>query len=396
MMEIAWGTDSNLNDSQFYDRIEDVEFLSNLLDSSQYGSTPTILLTGLRGVGKTALLKKLKNNFQNDYLVMYMDLSSSNAYQDGKLTREAFMELFYDKLMETCGDANLKVFGKKIEKFFKTHNLSIKDFVNYNGIPVPIPEFENNYKNLANFVMELPQRIYEEFSDKIKGIFIFIDEFQAVKDLGENLNSFLWYIRSYVQSQKNVAYVFSGSMGVKDSLIGDIAGKNGAFGGRMLTVEINPFSFDVVKNYLNEKAPSLNFTEEGFERFYKCTKGIPFYINTFARIISENITLDEEMVINEFEKALPILSAHFINTWAKLTFQEQKILTTLIDAPLKRVEIANSLNITSGALSRPLNKLQDEVLIELDGDKYKIVDSILKTWLKNEYVKKGVFPFRTI
>ena len=51
--EIAWGTDSNLNDSQFYDRIDDVEFLSNLLDSKgQYGSTPTILLTGLRGVEK--------------------------------------------------------------------------------------------------------------------------------------------------------------------------------------------------------------------------------------------------------------------------------------------------------------------------------------------------------
>ncbi len=392
MMEIAWGTDSNLKDSQFYDRIDDVEFLSNLLDSSQYGSTPTLILTGLRGVGKTALLKKLKNNFQNDYLVMYMDLSASNAYQDGKLTREAFMELFYDKLMEACGDANLKVFGKKIEKFFKTHDFSIKEFVNYNGIPVPIPEFENNY----NFVMDLPQKIYDEFSDKIKGVFIFIDEFQAIKDLGENLDGFLWYIRSYIQSQKNVAYVFSGSMGIKDSLITDINGKKGAFGGRMLTVEIDPFSFDVTKNYLNEKAPSLDFTEGGFERFYKCTKGIPFYINTFARIISENITLDENMVINEFEKALPILSAHFINTWAKLTYQEQKILTILIDAPLKRVEIANNLNITSGALSRPLNKLQDEVLIELEDGKYKIVDSILKAWLKNEYAKKGVFPFRTI
>ena len=40
---------------------------------------------------------------------------------------------------------------------------------------------------------------------------------------------------------KNVAYVFSGSMGVKDSLIGDIAGKTEHLG-RMLTVEIN-FSF---------------------------------------------------------------------------------------------------------------------------------------------------------
>ena len=62
-MAIAWGTDSNLDDELFYNRKEDLEFLTNILDSSQYGSTPTILLTGIRSVGKTALMNKLKRDF---------------------------------------------------------------------------------------------------------------------------------------------------------------------------------------------------------------------------------------------------------------------------------------------------------------------------------------------
>ena len=37
-----------------------------------------------------------------------------------------------------------------------------------------------------------------------------IDEFQALNDLGERLDSFLWFLRSMIQSQKNVAHVFFG------------------------------------------------------------------------------------------------------------------------------------------------------------------------------------------
>ena len=59
-----------------------------------------------------------------------------------------------------------------------------------------------------------------------------------LKQLDEDVNGFLWYIRSVIQSQKNIAYIFSGSMSVKDELITDIAGRQGAFGGRILNYEI--------------------------------------------------------------------------------------------------------------------------------------------------------------
>ena len=81
--------------------------------------------------------------------------------------------------------------------------------------------------------------------------------------------------------------------------------------------------------------------------------------------------------------------------WDKLNFPEQKIIVQLLNNPLKRVEIANNLNITSGTLSKPLVKLHDLGLIEINDErKYQIVDSILRLWLKKEYDTNGVYPYR--
>lgn len=286
---------------------------------------------------------------------------------------------------------------KKIEKYVKTHDIKlIKEIISYENIPAPIPGLEDNYSKLASFVMDLPQKIYEEYKDNIKGVFIFIDEFQIIKEL-ENYNNFLWFLRSIVQSQKNVAYMFTGSMSIKDSLIEDIAGKNGAFRGRMLSIDISPFSYETTKNYLKERADFLEFSEDGYKRFYNCSKGVPFYINTFARLISPDKLLTEKIVKKEFYKALPYLAIHLKSMWDKLNYHEQRIIVQLLNSPLKRIEIANNLNITSGTLSKPLVKLQDIGLIEINDErKYKIVDSILRLWLKNEYDKKGVYPYRTI
>ena len=394
-MAIAWGTENNLDDSLFYNRKEDLEFLTNILDSSQYGSTLTILLTGIRGVGKTALMNKLKNDFKEKYLVIYMNLSYSDKYQKDEFTREAFMELLYKEIINACNEFGLKTIDKQIEKYVKTHDIKlIKEIISYENMPVPIPKLEDNYSKLASFVMDLPQKIYEEYEDKMNGVFIFIDEFQIIKEL-DNYNNFLWFIRSIVQSQKNVAYMFTGSMSIKNSLIEDIAGKNGAFGGRMLSIDISPFSYETTKNYLKERADFLKFSEDGYKRFYKCTKGVPFYINTFARLISPDKLLTEEIVKKEFYNALPYLAIHLKSMWDKLNYSEQKIIVQLLNNPLKRVEIAKNLNITSGTLSKPLIKLQELGLIEInDEQKYQIVDSILGLWLKNEYDTKGVYPYR--
>ena len=76
------------------------------------------------------------------------------------------MELLYKEIMGACEDFGLKTAKKRIEKYVKTHDINpIKQLVAYGNVSVPIPGFEENYPKLANFVMELPQKIYEEYED---------------------------------------------------------------------------------------------------------------------------------------------------------------------------------------------------------------------------------------
>ena len=395
MDQIASITDTNLTETQFYNRADEINMLSSLLGTTEFNSSPTILLTGIRGVGKTALIKKIKDKFDKEYLVVDIDLSRSNVYQQKKLSRGSIIKIIYDAIIKASKEFGLSTLDKKIEKYFKTNKFKIDKILSYEHIPVPVFESEENYARLADFVMELPQKIYEDNSDKLKGVFIFIDEIQLIKDL-DNVDKFLWYMRSFIQNQKNVAYLFCGSMSLKDSLINDLNGKEGAFGGRMLTIEIHPFSKQTTREYIESIPRNILLDDGGFERFYKCTRGIPYYINIFAKILPENITLTENNIIELFKDSIDYLAVHFIFMWSKLTFQEQKIIISLLGNPKRRIEIANTLEVTSGSLNRPLNRLLDFDLIEYVNDKYQITDPILTYWLQNSHEKNGIYPFRSI
>ena len=390
MSTIPLGNDTDLDDSQFFNRKEELQFLTENLKLAEKGSTPTILLTGIRGVGKTVLMKKIKKDLKKDYLVVYMDLSAMDKFKKNKndsLTRTEFLKLLHESIIKSCKDSNIRTFDKKIQTYFKTRNFKLDKIESINNIPVPILKSEEDYTKFANYVMDLPQHIYDNCKDNIKGILIFMDEFQNIKQLDEDINGFLWYIRSVIQEQKNIGYIFSGSMSINDELISDIAGQKGAFGGRILNYEIKTFSYDTTRNYLSEKADYLEFTEDGFKRFYKCTRGILYYVNTFARLLPPCEKLDENKIKYEFGKSLPLLLVHLTNEWNRLNKQEKSILKTLIDKPLRRIDIAENLGVTSGAIGKSLKTLLNKTLIEVDEDKYQIYDLIFKIWLKKEVEK---------
>ena len=64
------------------------------------------------------------------------------------------MKKLYDETIKSCNDLGIKINLKKIEKEFKTHDIKlIKRFVDYEGLPIPISGFEDNYKKLSEFVI---------------------------------------------------------------------------------------------------------------------------------------------------------------------------------------------------------------------------------------------------
>ena len=398
MSNLPWGTSKILTDEEFFNRTQEISNLTNLLNSTSENNAPDILVTGIRGVGKTVLLNKIKQFMDKNYLVVYMDFSVSQTYQKNKMSLKGLYDFFYQKIIEEAQLKGLDTLKNHIKKFFKTNNFKLKEVVIASAfdisIPIPIIGTERDLERYRDFVFKLPQEIYEHNKDKIDGIIIIIDEFQVIKELDTYLESFLWNFRGYVTEQRNVAYVLSGSMGLQDNLISEIAGQNGAFGGRMLTININPFSYETTKNYLNQKAPEIKLDDDAIERFYKCTSGIPSYINIFARQLPINQYLNEKDIINVFDNNIALIASHFINEWNRLTLKEKDIIIVLIDSPLKRVDLARKLNVKSGSLSDKLNKLQNLDLIRFINGKYEISEKLLKRWLEIEYSQKGIYPYR--
>ncbi|WP_407421835.1 AAA family ATPase [Methanobrevibacter sp.] len=398
MSNLPWGTSKFLTDEEFFNRTQEISNLTNLLNSTSENNAPDILVTGIRGVGKTVLLNKIKQFMDENYLVVYMDFSVSQTYQKNKMSLKGLYDFYYQKIVEEAHLKGLNTLKNHINKFFKTNNFKLKEVVVASAfdisIPIPIIGTERDLERYRDFVFRLPQEIYDNNKDKIDGMIIIIDEFQVIKELNTYLESFLWNFRGYVTEQRNVAYILSGSMGLQDNLISEIAGQNGAFGGRMLTININPFSKQTTKNYLTERAPELKFTKEGFERFYKCTSGIPYYINIFARQLPTNQELDENNVIDAFDNNISFIVSHLINEWNRLTTKEKDIIIALIDSPLKRIDLARKLNVKSGSLSDKLNKLQNLDLIRFAGGEYEISEKLLKRWLEIEYSQKGIYPYR--
>ena len=396
MTDLPWGNNQNLTDEEFYNRKGELINLKNILQSTSQGHAPDLLLTGIRGVGKTVFLKKLKRELDDEYLVVYIDFSKSKCYQKNQMSIVGLMEHFFKELMIESKSKGLNTLDKKIEKYFKSNDFKIKEFVKLDKIPVPVFSTETNEEKLMDFVLDLPEEIYAENMKKIKGVLIFIDEFQIIKELNNYKESFLWKIRSHIQNQRNTAYIFSGSMSLQDKLISEIASQNGAFGGRMISININPFEKETVMNYLYEKTPYILFTDDGFDRFYKCTSGIPAYVNIFASLLPVNEELDDDAIKKYFDKKIQAISSHLINIWARLSFREQTIVITLLEKPLRRIEIANKLEISTGSLSNSLNNLQNQGLIRLNNGSYEICEPILKRWLELEFEEKGIYPYRSI
>ena len=396
MTDLPWGNNQNLTDEEFYNRESELINIKNILHSTSQGHAPDLLLTGIRGVGKTVFLKKLKRELDDEYLVVYMDFSKSKCYQKNQMSITGLMEHFFKELILESKNKGLNTLDKQIEKYFKSNDFKIREFIQIDKIPIPFFSKETNEEKLMDFTLNLPEKIYNENQDKIKGVLIFIDEFQIIKELNNYKESFLWKIRSYIQNQRNIAYIFSGSMSLQDKLISEIASQNGAFGGRMISININPFEKETVRNYLSEKTPYILFTDDGFDRFYRCTSGVPSYVNIFASLLPVNEQLDDETIKLYFDKKIQAISSHLINIWARLSFREQTIIIILLEKPLRRIDIANEFGISTGSLSNSLNNLQNHGLIRLNNGVYEVAEPILKRWLELEFKEKGIFLYRDV
>ncbi len=381
-------------DKYFFNRTKDIKKI-NLQISSIYEDLPNqLLITGNRGVGKTFLLKKILHDTNKKTLTAYIDISkiySSNKKVTEEEILKEMLSIIYESLRQK--QSVLKNFNDNIKNIITNIKLHDYEFTDTASIfDIPIPKIKENYKALSKFVMELPQKIIDT-SDEIDAFILVFDEFQFIKHV-ENPEAFFWLFRSYIQDQSNVCYIFTGSVSKSADIIEDINGQRGAFAGRMIQIDIEAFTKEETYKYLNEKAGDIKFTDDGFDRFYKCTRGIPAYINTFCNVLDSGKIYDEEMIKESFMMKMDQIVIMWLYVWGNLSDYEKTIIKILVDEKgLTWNNLLEKTGYSKSTLTKYIDSLNNKAILGYSHDNiYMINDMMLVTWLKHKKETEGQYP----
>lgn len=382
-------------DKYFYNRRKELITLKSFLKTLNYDVANQILVTGHRGVGKSFLLRKLINELPPNIFTAYVDISKIFGVQKGNLTEELIMhnllEAMNEPLRENMDD--LTKAYEIVKDFLRNIKQKKFDFKEAGtAMGIAIPDIRDNYEKLSKFVMEFPQRVVELSDGEITGFVIVIDEFQLIGEL-ESPEAFFWMFRSYTQEQDNVSYIFTGSTSSSSDIVEKINGINGAFGGRMTQYTVDPFTRKEAEGYLKEMVSELKFTESGLNRFYKCTRGYPAYINSFCNTMSGSVEYNDEMVIQTFYEKIEQIAIMWTSIWATLSGKEKDIITTIIEnGPLSWSELLAKIGFSNKTLAKYANILKNKGILSHSNKKYIIDDHMLYAWLNYKKENDGYYP----
>jgi Predicted ATPase (AAA+ superfamily) len=369
-----------VEEEYFIDRENEIKDLIQ-----QIKSMSNTCLLGLRRMGKTSILFNIVNQI-SDPIPIYINCYGipdkrrfASILSDG--TRDAYIAYTGDK---KYGSAIKKHIKENIEKI--AYQLTEMDVSvgHYFRIRVGIKQKEINSDILLEDAFNYAEKLGK---NKGKRFVIILDEFQ---DIGSRWgDDFLKRLRSIVEKQKNVCYVFCGSsITFMSSLIED---SRSPFYRQLHRIMVKSLPEKEVKRFVSHRFELCGYkiSDEAINKFIRLTYSIPDYVQRLGIMASQrskNIT--EDVVMRAYEDMLLELDAEFRETLSKLN-QRSEIYGAILTGFSK----CNSLSEAGRFIGYDLGKAMRQViylrkvgLIEKAGrGNYEIADPIFKDWLKRNF-----------
>ena len=332
------GRDNTINEAQ------------NILQAINYGySARSVVYYGLRGVGKTVLLNYIES------LADEMDLPSE--YMEIAERDRSFQ---YQMALHIYKLINRLSLLKNIESHIKKALSILKAFTIKYGcddisIEVNPANGISDTGNLANDMTELFLALGVIAQKQNKGVVLFIDEIQYIKD--DEFEALMEAIHR--TNQKNYPIViFSAGL----PKIAKIAGDVKSYAERLFDfIEIDSLNNEEAKLALIEPAKrfQINYTDEAINKIIEITQGYPYFLQEYGKWVweckKEESIIDIKIVNKAYDKFEQSLDKAFFKVrHDRATAREIEFMTAMVACeklPCSTKEIANIMGESIQAIS---------------------------------------------
>lgn len=319
----------------------------------------SLLLVGLRGTGKTVLLREIGR------------LAKKEGYQIIKLEaheKKSFPEILLPELRQLLFtlDAGDKI-STKVKRAFRV----LKSFVSKIKLTVKMQEVDFGIEvdpergtadsgNLESDLAQLFIALGEAAQDRNTAIAIIIDELQYLDE--EELSSLIMVMHAVSQESLPIALFGAGL----PQLVG-LTGRAKSYAERLFDfIDVTPLKYEDAKSALQMpvEKEGVSFTIDALDEAVHVTQGYPYFLQEWGY---QTWNLAKESPISvEVVKAATIVATQQLDKsffrvrFDRLTVREKAYLRALAelgDLPQKSSDIANKLNMDIHYLAPLRNNL---------------------------------------
>lgn len=341
-----------------------------------------------RRFGKTSLLRAVESRASGEMLVSYINCL-------GIVDPVGFHDRIVEEVLRSFAVRHGK--GKRLlatwRDLLKKPVLGMRDALAEIGgsvegmgaIRLKFRTREVDAQALLGSALAFPEKLAAEQNERV---LIILDEFQALVPLGEHIFSLL---KEKMESQKRVAYLFSGS---SLRMLHEVFGREGKsplyqMVGRLFLGEISyPFVHRFYRERLRE-VHGCEITDQALHQVTECVGGIPYYFQKLGVSLEREIALraKKKITTSDVERTFALLleelSGDFQERWeTRFTRQQRALLKVLSQGPMSVTEIARSMGISPANISYNLSRQTEAMILTKEDRRYRITDRVFATWLK--------------
>jgi hypothetical protein len=290
-----------------------------------------LVLTGLRGVGKTVLLETFKPiTYEQGWFWVGTDLNEAASISEHALSVRILADL--SKLVFSLMVANTKT----KEPLTKTMKDTFNDLYN---IYVATPGLE------ADKLKSVLESVWEQVKFQVKGVVLAYDEAQILKDKAVDKEyplSLLLEVVQYLQ-KKEIPYflLLTGLPTLYPNLIEARTYAERMF--QIITLDklSDTESREAILNPINKQGKKkcpVTFSEHGINEIIKYSNGYPYFIQFICKETFDNVLQQIKVGIEEpnveFSEIIKKLDIDFYSgRWSRVTDRQRDLLVVIAKLP---------------------------------------------------------------